>query len=169
MVTRDRTSEVVVTPDNLRGTPAGIATRAAANVVDFALTAGMLVGVYVGVSAFRFLRHPRAFTFPAPSLALIILTGSVAAGLYFAICWSLSGRTYGAYVLGLRVVGHDGRHPSPVVALLRAAACVIFPVGLAWSAVDRVGRSVQDLILHTSVVYDWPEHEPDQARLNHSS
>ena len=146
-----------VSPDALRGTPAGIASRAAANLIDFSVTGSLLVGVYVGVATLRFLRNPRSFTFPAPSLALIILVGSVLAGLYFAICWALSGRTYGALVLGLRVVGREGRYPRPTVALLRAVACVVFPVGLVWCGVDRLGRSVQDVLLRTSVVYDWPD------------
>jgi hypothetical protein len=30
-----------------------------------------------------------------------------------------------------------------------------FPLGLAWVAVSRDSRSVQDLLLRTSVVYDW--------------
>jgi uncharacterized RDD family membrane protein YckC len=160
MVTHEvgRAAPSVVTPDAVRGTPAGIASRAAANLIDFAVTGSLLVGAYVGVAVFRFLRNPRSFTFPAPSLALIIIVGSVIAGLYFAVCWAISGRTYGALVLGLRVVGRGGRqHPRPTVALLRAAACVVFPVGLIWSVADRRGRSAQDLLLRTSVVYDWPD------------
>jgi len=148
----------VVTPEAVRGTPAGIASRAAANLVDFTVTGSLLVGAYVGVAVFRFLRNPRTFTFPAPSLELLILAGSVIAGLYFAICWAVSGRTYGDFLLGLRVVGRGGRlHPRPTVALLRAVACVVFPVGLVWSVVDRLGRSAQDLLLRTSVIYDWPD------------
>src|SRR3954451_6335839 len=159
MVTHEigRAAPSVVTPDAVRGTPAGIASRAAANLIDFTVTGSILVGVYLGFAVVRFLRNPRSFTFPAPSLALIILVGSFIAGLYFTICWAISGRTYGALVLGLRVVGRGGRHPRPTVALLRAVACVVFPVGLVWCGVDRLGRSVQDLLLRTSVVYDWPD------------
>jgi uncharacterized RDD family membrane protein YckC len=117
----------------------------------------LLVAVYVGVAAVRFLLRARSFTFPAPSLALVIVVGSVIAGLYFTVCWAVSGRTYGDLVFGLRVVGRGGRHPRPTLALLRAVACVVFPVGLVWSVVDRRGRSAQDLLLRTSVVYDWPD------------
>jgi uncharacterized RDD family membrane protein YckC len=42
-----------------------------------------------------------------------------------------------------------------VVALLRALACVLFPLGLLWVAFSRDLRSVQDIVLRTSVVYDW--------------
>jgi hypothetical protein len=37
---------------------------------------------------------------------------------------------------------------------LRALLCVIFPVGLFWSAVSR-RRSVQDVVMRSVVVYDW--------------
>ena len=146
----------VITPESLRGTPAGIASRTAANLIDFTVTSVLLLGIYIGLAGFRFLRNPREFTFPAPSLAAIILTASFVAGIYFAICWAMSGRTYGDLVLGLRVVGRDNRHPHLLTALLRAGTCVIFPIGLLWAVVDRLGRSAQDLLLRTRVVYDWP-------------
>jgi len=40
-------------------------------------------------------------------------------------------------------------------AFMRAVLCVIFPVGLAWVLVSRHNRSLQDVVLRTSVVYDW--------------
>jgi uncharacterized RDD family membrane protein YckC len=158
MVTHDtgRAIGPAMTPESLRGTPAGIASRAAANIIDFTVTSGLLIGIYIGFAGFRFLRNPRSFTFPAPSLALVILIGSAVAGLYFAACWAMSGRTYGALIFGLRVVGRDGHHPHVAVALLRAAACVVFPIGLVWAGVDRRARSAQDILLRTAVVYDWP-------------
>jgi hypothetical protein len=33
--------------------------------------------------------------------------------------------------------------------------CVLFPLLLFWAVVDRHRRSVQDLLVRTSVVYDW--------------
>jgi len=42
---------------------------------------------------------------------------------------------------------------SPVTGLLRALACVIVPIGLAWVAIDRDRRSAQDILLGTRVVY----------------
>jgi len=40
-------------------------------------------------------------------------------------------------------------------SLIRALLCVYFPFGLLWAGIDRRHRSVQDLILRTSVVHDW--------------
>ncbi len=49
--------------------------------------------------------------------------------------------------------GHRVRLP---VALLRAIACALLPVGLLWCA-GRRRLSLQDLALHTTVVYDWAQ------------
>jgi uncharacterized RDD family membrane protein YckC len=57
--------------------------------------------------------------------------------------------------MGLRVVSRSGGDLSLGVALVRAAACVLFPVGLLWAAVSRGNRSLQDVVLRTRVVYDW--------------
>jgi hypothetical protein len=40
-------------------------------------------------------------------------------------------------------------------AALRSAFCVLFPIGLFWVAVSGANRSVQDVVLRSSVVYDW--------------
>jgi hypothetical protein len=41
------------------------------------------------------------------------------------------------------------------LALVRAAFCVIFPIGLLWVLFSGQNRSLQDLVLRTSVIYDW--------------
>jgi len=135
---------------------AGIASRTAANVIDFLVTAAILAAGYVGYTALRFLLRPRFFSFPAPSLLFVIIAGAVVAGLYFAVCGATTGRTYGALVLGLRVISHGRPRVRPVAAVLRAAACVVLPIGLLWSGLDRHRRSLQDIAFRTSVVYDWP-------------
>ena len=61
--------------------------------------------------------------------------------------------TVGAVAMGLRVVGRRSDRIRPAVAVLRAVACVLFPIGLAWVAVDRRRRSVQDILLGTRVIY----------------
>ncbi len=46
------------------------------------------------------------------------------------------------------------------MALGRGAFYALFPLGLLWAAVDGRNRSVQDLVLRTSVVYDWTHRVP---------
>lgn len=148
-------------PHAAHGTPipvgaAGIVSRTAANVIDFAVLGVLMAAVYAGFTAVRFLHHPRSFTFPAPSLLFVTTVGCVTATLYFAICWATVGRTYGDLVLGLRVVARGRQHPPLLIAALRAVTCVAWPIGLVWSGLDRRRRSLQDIAFRTSVVYDWP-------------
>ena len=75
--------------------------------------------------------------------------------LYLAVCWMGNGRTYGDHVMGLRVVNHKGGRLHPLRALARAVFYAIFPIGLLWVLVSGQNRSLQDLVLRTSVIYDW--------------
>jgi uncharacterized RDD family membrane protein YckC len=58
------------------------------------------------------------------------------------------------------VVDHRGRPLRLLVALLRAVFYVVFPLGLLLCAGGRQHRSVQDLVLRTSVIYDWLPGQP---------
>jgi len=60
--------------------------------------------------------------------------------LYSGVWWHRTGRTYGCHV---------------ITSLLCAAFNLAFPLGLAWVVVGRQNRSIQDVVLGTSVVYDW--------------
>jgi uncharacterized RDD family membrane protein YckC len=71
------------------------------------------------------------------------------------MCWWLVGRTYGDRVMALLVVSFRGTRQRFLGALLRALLCIAFPVGVLWCAVNRFNRSVQDIVLRTTVVYDW--------------
>jgi uncharacterized RDD family membrane protein YckC len=77
-------------------------------------------------------------------------------GLYLADSWTVTGRTYGDHLLGLRVVvSASDRLLPPARALVRAMLCVVFPIGLFWIALSRRNRSVSDLLVGSTVVYDW--------------
>ena len=52
----------------------------------------------------------------------------------------------------------QGARLHPLGALARAAFYVIFPIGLLWVLVSGQNRSLQDLVLRTSVIYDWDVH-----------
>jgi uncharacterized RDD family membrane protein YckC len=147
----------------LQGRRAGLVSRLLANTVDFGVAAGIVAGAYAGVAALRFLWNSRSFTFPAPGFGFVVIAGSVVLVLYLAACWTASGRTYGDHLLGLRVVSRQGRRLRPVPALLRAGLCVLFPIGLFWIVVSRDNRSAQDVVLRSSVVYDWSRTPPGGA------
>ncbi len=75
--------------------------------------------------------------------------------VYLTVSWTLSGRTYGYLVMGLRVLGRGGRPLRLVGAAIRAVFVVVVPIGIAWVLVSRDNRSLQDIVLGTRVVYDW--------------
>ena len=83
-------------------------------------------------------------------MAVVYLTGA----------WWINGQTIGDRVMGVRVV--SGREPRLRLAraFLRAVFCAFVPIGLMWCAVSPNRRSVQDLVLRTSVIYDWSPHTP---------
>ena len=140
----------------LQGRRAGVVSRTLANVMDVGVVVLLLSASYVAVTAARYLINPASFTFPSPSFAFVVLLGMGVQALYFLVSWAVPGRTYGDAVLGLRVVNFRGERMHWVGALLRALLCVVFPIGLLWVLVSAQNRSVQDVLLRTSVIYDWP-------------
>jgi uncharacterized RDD family membrane protein YckC len=138
-----------------QGQPAGLVSRSIANLIDGVLVGVVLTLGYVGLNAVIFVADPQSFTFIDPSLGWIVLWTLWLTVLYFTGAWAITGRTYGCHLMGLRVVGRRGRRVRPLVALARALLCVFFPIGLLWCAVSPRERSLQDVLLRTSVVYDW--------------
>ena len=138
-----------------QGHAAGVVTRVVANTIDAAIVAVMVGSIYLGLVVFTFLLDPRTFVWPSGHLLASLTTALVLAVLYLFVSWWLFGRSYGDQVMGLRVVGRRGRRLGPLRPLLRAAFCVVFPIGLFWCVISPERRSVQDLVLWTRVVYDW--------------
>jgi len=138
-----------------QGQRAGLVTRLVAAVIDGLVVALVLSAGYVALTAVIFLVDPRGFSFPQPRLVFSLAMGFLVLVVYFTIAWRISGRTYGSLVMGLRVVGYRGENLRVVGAFVRALFCAVFPIGLVWVAVSRENRSVQDIVLRTSVVYDW--------------
>ena len=62
--------------------------------------------------------------------------------------------------MGLRVVNFRGEHQRWGGAAVRSLFCTTFPIGLLWVIVSGANRSVQDVVLRTSVIYDWPSGMP---------
>jgi uncharacterized RDD family membrane protein YckC len=145
-----------------QGLRAGLVTRMAANTIDAGVVAVVLVGAYLGRAALSYMVDPLGFRFPDPAVLLSLTWAFVVLVVYLTAAWVISGRTYGDHVLGLRVVGRGGRPLRLPAAFLRALFCAGFPIGLLWCAGSRERRSVQDLLLRTSVVYDW-QPRPSKA------
>jgi uncharacterized RDD family membrane protein YckC len=143
-----------------QGQRAGLVTRAIAGAIDAVVVITLLVGGYVAVNGLLFLVDPRGFQFTEASPLLSVSAGLVVLVLYLAVAWSITGRSYGCHVMGLRVVGSRGRRLRPHIALLRAVFCTLFPIGLLLCAGGSQHRSLQDVVLRTAVIYDWRPRLP---------
>ena len=139
----------------LQGHRAGIVSRFLADAIDLLVIVVAVVGVYLGVSVVRFLLHPRRFTWPEVSALNLGMLGWILLIVYLTIGWANTGRTWGKGVLGLRVVSSKDAGLPLWRAFVRATLCALFPIGLFWSAISTRNQSVQDLLVRTTVVYDW--------------
>jgi uncharacterized RDD family membrane protein YckC len=154
---RDPVSRIVLPGParSVQGHRAGIVTRMTAGAVDFVVA---LTGVGMSYAAWAgtlFVLGPRSFHFPEPGGARLLLLLLLLLTAYLTVAWATTGRTLGARMLGLRVVDDRGRPLGLGRALARAALCVAFPIVLFWVVVSRENRSLPDVLLRTSVVYDW--------------
>jgi uncharacterized RDD family membrane protein YckC len=151
----DRYATVPAQARGFQGQRAGIVTRVAASVVDFLLVILAICLIYGGIALATFVIRPSRFHWPdniswsVPVVYFVLVTA------YLAFSWAGTGRTYGAALLGVRVVNHNGAMMRLPSAILRALLCVVFPIGLLWVAISSRNCSVQDLIFRTAVIYDW--------------
>jgi uncharacterized RDD family membrane protein YckC len=130
-------------------------SRTLAAVLDGLVLLAVLTGSYLAWAAIVFLWNPSAFRLPTPSRPLVVIVGYLVAIAYMTLCWRISGRTYGDQVIGLRLLGRGDRELGLATALARAVFCAVLPLGLLWTAVSRDNRSLADLLLRTSVRYEW--------------
>lgn len=160
----DGISPVPLAARPYQGEPAGLVTRLAAATIDAGVVATAMVASYAGATAVLFLAHPRDFEPWDASLRTAATVGVVACVLYLAVAWTVTGRTYGDHVMGLRVVDRHGGPVGALRSLVRALLCVGFPIGLLWCVVGDTRRAFQDMGLGTSVIYDWTaRHDTHRA------
>jgi uncharacterized RDD family membrane protein YckC len=138
-----------------QGHRAGVVTRFAASTLDFVVVLGIIGVIYGGIIGIAFLVNPRNFSWPSRLGWSVPVVAFVIAVPYLTLWWTTTGRTIGDSLLGLRVVGRHGHRLGVGIAVIRALLYVLFPIGLFWVAVSRSNRSIQDLVLRTSVVYAW--------------
>ena len=143
-----------------QGQRAGMVSRLLASAVDFVIVAGIIGAGYLAVSVVVFLWDPGRFHFPAPDRTWLLAAGGAALFLYLSASWVMTGRTWGDLLLGLRVVNHRGEPLGLSGAVVRAALCVVFPIGIFYVAVSRANRSAADVVLRTAVVYAWGHDSP---------
>jgi len=149
---------VTVVPSDARGYQgqrAGLVSRLLACAVDLVVVVATIGTGYLAVSMIAFLWNPGGFRFPTPDTVWLLTAGGVVLFFYLTVSWAMTGRTWGDLLLGLRVLNFQGERLRFAGAVLRAALCVAFPIGIFYVAVSRANRSVADVVLRTSVVYAW--------------
>lgn len=140
---------------SFQGRRAGIVSRLVAAVLDAIVVGMLLLLTYATFAAVRFIVNPLQFTLPPTSILLSLTTALIILVLYLTAAWSVTGRTYGSHVMGLRVVTARKSRLKPFRALVRSVFCALLPLGLLWCAVSRDNLSLQDIVLKTWVIYDW--------------
>lgn len=138
----------------LQGERAGLFTRTIAAVIDVVVVGAIIIGLWIAIWLFLLVFNPLV-DYGMPRPGYFVLGGYFLMWLYWTWTWTTSGRSLGQNLMGVRVLDRKGQRPSWKVASIRAAFCVIFQVGILWILVSRRNRSVQDVVLRTSVVHDW--------------
>lgn len=144
--------------------PAGIVTRLLAALIDAVAIAVLTGGVLGAMVAAVFLVNPVSFSWPHNLAAQTSLLAVVVAVGYLTIGWATAGRTVGGAVLGTRVVARGGGKLGWPRSMCRAVLCVLVPLGLFWAAVSARRRSLQDLLVRSTVLYDAPAPTVSAAR-----
>lgn len=155
----------------IQGERAGFVSRLVAAGIDVTLIFIVVLGTVALIWMFSFLINPVSTT-PAfsngariPDLGFLIVYGYFLNWLYWTVCWATSGRTVGNLVMGLRVVNFRGDRMTLGGAAIRSLFCTTFPIGLFWAIVSGANRSVQDVVMRTSVTYDWVMTMPTLATI----
>ena len=141
-----------------QGHYAGAISRLVAFTADIWIAWGTLLLIVAGINAAVGL-----ITGKTVHLANVQATGFIVVAiwypLYFIYQWSLSGKTLGMALFGLRVVTAEGAAITGKQAVVRA---LMLPVSIACFALGLVGivlrtdhRAWHDRAARTCVVYDW--------------
>ena len=158
---QDPTADLTIPEDarDFQGERAGFATRFLASCIDIALVALLMMGIWLGIEILQLIFTP-GVEVDTPRAATLVLWGYAFTTLYWMVAWATTGRSIGAWAMGVRVVSRKGEKLSWPIALARAAFSVGFPFGLGWALISRRNRSVQDVVLRTIVIYDWSLRAP---------
>jgi len=143
--------------------PAGVVTRTLAAAVDAIVVWLIVAGGYLGWAIFKVIIDPRQFSWPDAAWWISMAAAMFVATLYLTVSWASTGRTVGGALFGTRVISSRHRMLRWVTSLIRAGMCVVFPIGLAWSLVDRRRRSIQDILIRSAVIYDWSTRTREQV------
>ncbi len=139
-------------------TEAGFATRAVALGIDAGIVAVSIALATLALSSISSLIHlslePRRDAWAAIAVSI---GGVLFVVLYSVLSWTLTGRTPGKAIMGLRVVSNDGGRVSLGKSFLRLAgyllSTLMLGAGFFWVLVDDRRRAWHDHLAGTRVVH----------------
>lgn len=151
-----RAAEAALPPDarSFQGDRAGFPTRLTACLIDVAIIITAVFAIWAGLWLLFLVIDPTQ-QLESPHLGSLIVVGYFLIWAYWTLAWATSGRSVGAWVMGVRVINRTGTRVSWPWAALRSAFCLGFPFGLLWVLFSRRNRSLQDSLMRTNVIYDW--------------
>jgi uncharacterized RDD family membrane protein YckC len=151
--------------ENLRGQPAGFASRFIAFIFDCVVSIGVFL-LILGAASFAASVLTGSSIHWSRENTWVVVAFFAWEFLYYAYFWTASGKTLGMVLLGVRVVGQDGSIVGTRRGLIRTLAFplsfIILGLGFVGILVRRDRRALHDVIADTAVVYAW---DAQDARL----
>jgi len=145
-----------------RGRRAGLVSRLLVAGVDFVVVTALLFGLFLAFGVAKYLLGSDSVHLPKTGLVQTGVGWPTVEFLYLAGAWSVTGRSVGKQLFGLRAINSDGARLGRWRACGRAAWCTFFGIpSLLWAGVSTRNAAVHDIVFRTAVVHDWSEGGAD--------
>ena len=141
------------------GRRAGLVSRLLVTAVDFVVVTALLFVLFLSFGVAKYLTGSETVDLPNAGPLLTGVGWPIVEFFYLAVAWSLTGRSVGKQLFGLRAIQADGARLRRGRAIARAAWCTVFGIpSLLWAGVNSRNAAVHDIVLRTAVIYDWSAH-----------
>ena len=128
----------------------GFGRRLAAALIDGLIILFFTFGISLGIIVLWGYLSTYGRNEPPPVDRVMVICGLIFSFLYFVGFWSKSGQTFAKSVLGITVVGSDGKPLSVGKAILRYFGYIISAIplslGFLWIAFDKKRQGWHDKI-----------------------
>ena len=142
----------------------GFGPRLVATLIDGALVVILTLVLSVVVSVVPLLI---GWLISIPVTAVILVASVIFSVVYYAGAWTKSGQTAGNLVMGIKVIGKDGRPITWWRALLRYIGYIVntllLSLGFVWIAFDRKRQGLHDKMAGTYVIRDTDKFSDSDA------
>jgi uncharacterized RDD family membrane protein YckC len=143
-------------PTRAASASAGFVSRSLAMAIDLGVVISLIGAASLFAAAVELIL-PKWTWLAAAVPAFVAAVTSLIPLTYFAVAGAIAGRTAGKAVMGLRVVGLDGRRLPPARSVVRALAYLVSALplfaGFLWVLVDGERRAWHDHIARSRVIY----------------